>query len=51
MHADEEQRVRRSPIVPGDGLFCEATDGAAWVGIEYMAQAIAALGRRRALAR
>jgi predicted hotdog family 3-hydroxylacyl-ACP dehydratase len=41
LQADSEQLIAEVVIKPG-GLFCANNEVAAWVGIEYMAQAIAA---------
>lgn len=41
LHADAEHLVAEVIIKPSD-LFCRNNEVAAWVGIEYMAQAIAA---------
>lgn len=47
LHWDEES-VAVEVTVPGEGLFADADGVPAWVGVEYMAQAIAAWAGCRA---
>ncbi|SBV37238.1 3-hydroxydecanoyl-(ACP) dehydratase [uncultured Stenotrophomonas sp.] len=44
----DEDSVAVEVVVPADGLFSEADGVPAWVGVEYMAQAIAAWAGCRA---
>lgn len=40
--AAEGERLSAEVVVPAQGLFCQDGGVGAWVGIEYMAQAVAA---------
>ena len=44
----DEDSIEAALVVPSEGLFCQHDGVPAWVGIEYMAQAIAAWAGCRA---